>query len=85
MLNNSTSTKIVNQNKNINKSLASLDETGGYESLWEVSEKGLPPPLDGGDEDTVEVDANDDILQDQNDLYENTCVNLNNCTFDVGK
>ena len=87
MLNSSTGGKIVNQNRNgnIDKSSSSLNETGEYESLWEVSERGLPAPLEGAAEDTAEVDAAEDILDDQQDLYENTCVNLNNFTLNVGK
>ena len=87
MLNSGSGANIVNQNKNANanKSSSSINETGGYESLWEVSERGLPAPLDGADEDTAEVDASEDILDDQNDLYENTCINLNNFTLNVGK
>ena len=87
MLNSSSGGKIVNQNINAtcNKSSSSLNETGGYESLWEVSERGLPAPLEGAAEDTAEVDVTEDILDDQQDLYENTCVNLNNFTLNVGK
>ena len=87
MLNSSTGGKVINQNRNgnIDKSSSSLNETGGYESLWEVSERGLPAPLEGAAEDTAEVDASEDILDDQQDLYENTCVNFNNFTLNVGK
>ena len=89
MLNSSSGSKLVNQSKdsNLNKSTSSLNqtETGGYESLWEVSQRGYLAPLDGAAEDTAEVDAADDILDDQRDLYENTCINLNNFTLNVGE
>ena len=73
--------------ENVNNSSSSLNETGtgGYESLWEVSERGLNPPFIGAADEASEVNADDDILEDQQDLYENLCVNLNNFTMNVGK
>ena len=62
---------------------------GGYESLWELSERTLTNITDlGGDsevETTTEVEEDEDVSGDQEDLYENTGVFAHNFTMAVGK
>ena len=57
-------------------------DNGGYESLWELSERTLTnfPEV----ETTTEVDEEEDNLGDQEDLYENTGVSAHNFTIAVG-
>ena len=62
---------------------------GGYESLWELSERTLTNITDlGADsevETTTEVEEDEDVSGDQEDLYENTGVFAHNFTMAVGK
>ena len=62
---------------------------GGYESLWELSERTLTNITElGGDsevETTTEVEEDEDVSGDQEDLYENTGVFAHNFTMAVGK
>lgn len=57
-------------------------DNGGYESLWELSERTLTnfPEV----ETTTEVEEEEDTLGDQEDLYENTGVSAHNFTIAVG-
>ena len=57
-------------------------DNGGYESLWELSERTLTnfPEV----ETTTEVEEEEDTLEDQEDLYENTGVSAHNFTIAVG-
>ena len=57
-------------------------DNGGYESLWELSGRTLTnfPEVEA----TTEVEEEEDILGDQEDLYENTGVSAHNFTISVG-
>ena len=60
------------------------NETGGYEALWELSERTL---TNVGDEDetTTEVEEDEDVSGDHEDLYENTGAFSNNFSMSIGK
>ena len=58
-------------------------DNGGYESLWELSERTLTNFPEA--ETTAEVEEEEDIGGDVEDLYENTGVSAHNCTMSVGK
>ena len=60
-----------------------VTENGGYESLWELSERTLTniPEV----ETTTEAAEEEDVLDEQEDLYENTGILANNFTMAVGK
>ena len=58
-------------------------DNGGYESLWELSERTLTNFPEA--ETTAEVEEEEDIGGDMEDLYENTGVSAHNFTMSVGK
>ena len=58
-------------------------DNGGYESLWELSERTLTNFPEA--ETTAEVEEEEDIGGDKEDLYENTGVSAHNFTMSVGK
>ena len=59
-----------------------INETGGYEALWELSERTLTTVGDE-DETTTEVEEDEDVSGE--DLYENTGAFSNNFSLSVGK
>ena len=61
----------------------SQPDNGGYESLWELSERTITNLTEV--ETTTEVEEDEDILEDQEDLYENTGVSAHNFTMAVGE
>ena len=61
----------------------SQPDNGGYESLWELSERTITNLTEV--ETTTEVEEDEDILGDQEDLYENTGVSAHNFTMAVGE
>ena len=65
------------------KSESSINETGGYESLWEVSEKG--PQSEEISTEPSEVDESEDVVIGSDDIYENTGIKSNNFTLPIGK
>ena len=60
------------------------NETGGYEALWELSERTLTN-VGEDDETTTEVEEDEDVSGDHEDLYENTGAFSNNFSLSVGK
>ena len=91
VLNNSSSNNSVNathnqeeSSKHVNNADHGDDGTGGYESLWELSEKTLVNNV-GDVETTTEVEEEDDCHDDNEDLYENTGIFANNFTLPIGE
>ena len=91
VLNNSSSNNSVNathnqeeSSKHANNADHGDDGTGGYESLWELSEKTLVNNV-GDVETTTEVEEEDDCHDDNEDLYENTGIFANNFTLPIGE
>ena len=60
------------------------NDTGGYEALWELSERTLTN-VGEDDETTTEVEEDEDVSGDHEDLYENTGAFSNNFSLSVGK